>query len=46
VPTLQSIVDNEDHRNLLLAGAATLVVFAFTFLQDAPAPARPSRRAK
>lgn len=36
VPTLKTFVENEDHRNLLLAGAATLVIFAFTFLQDSP----------
>ena len=30
---------------LLLVGAAALVIFAFTFLQDAPTPAK-SRRAR
>lgn len=46
VPTLKTLVENEDHRNLFLAGAVTLVIFAFTFLQETPVPAAARRRSR
>jgi hypothetical protein len=46
VSPVKTFVDNEDHRNLMLAGAAALVILAFTFLQESPASTQVRRRAR